>query len=101
MNCRKRKIIHAKFSKSNKFWVLNKFVETNAIFNQHVNLFRLADKVDTSETEYTFKGLESGVEYELSVKAGNENGTSQLSPSIQFITANEYRIESTRGVELE
>ena len=55
---------------------------------------RLAKKIDTSETTINLEELIPGVTYELVVKAGNANGTSQLTPPIKFVTADKYIIES-------
>ncbi|TRY80837.1 hypothetical protein TCAL_04329 [Tigriopus californicus] len=57
---------------------------------------RFAEKIDTPETEITLTNLLPGVPYELVVKAGNSNGTSQLSPPLQFFTANQYVVETTQ-----
>ena len=55
---------------------------------------RLAKKIDTSETSINIDELIPGVTYELVIKAGNSNGTSQLTPPIKFITADKYIIEA-------
>jgi hypothetical protein len=55
---------------------------------------RLAKKIDTSETTINLDELIPGVTYELVVKAGNANGTSQLTPPIKFVTADKYIIEA-------
>eukprot|EP00095_Tigriopus_kingsejongensis_P012676 maker-scaffold22_size673200-snap-gene-3.19 protein:Tk12676 transcript:maker-scaffold22_size673200-snap-gene-3.19-mRNA-1 annotation:"ig-like and fibronectin type-iii domain-containing protein" len=57
---------------------------------------RFAEKIDTPETEITISNLTPGVTYELVVKAGNSNGTSQLSAPLQFFTANHYLVETTQ-----
>ena len=56
-----------------------------------------AHKVDTSRTKITIEHLTPGVPYELVIKAGNANGTSQLTPPLKFITADEYIIETSRS----
>ena len=67
-------------------------IEKSKIINQiH---FRLAKKIDTSETTINLEELIPGVTYELVVKAGNSNGTSQLTPPLKFITADKYIIEA-------
>jgi len=55
---------------------------------------RLARKIDTAETTVHLEDLLPGVTYELVVKAGNANGTSQLTPPLKFITADKYVIEA-------
>ena len=74
--------------------------------------------MDTADTSYTIENLQSGgaaiviinkfsvksisrfffnifiVPYELVIKAGNANGTSQLSPPLKFIAADEYIVET-------
>ena len=61
---------------------------------QVVDLYRIlwrpmgsgkAYKVDTSQTYYTIENLLPGVEYELVIKAGNANGTSQLTPPLRLV----------------
>lgn len=54
-----------------------------------------AYKVDTADTSYTIENLQTGVPYELVIKAGNANGTSQLSPPLKFIAADEYIVETS------
>merc|ERR1712079_883038 len=53
-----------------------------------------AKKVDTSRTKIEIEDLQPGVPYELVIKAGNANGTSQLTPPLKFITADEYIVET-------
>jgi len=55
-----------------------------------------AKKVDTSRTKIEIEDLQPGVTYELVIKAGNANGTSQLTPPLKFITADEYIVETQR-----
>ena len=57
-----------------------------------------AKKVDTSRTKMTIENLDPGIPYELVIKAGNANGTSQLTPPLTFITADEYIVESPRSL---
>ena len=54
-------------------------------------------KVDTSRTKITIENLDPGVPYELVIKAGNANGTSQLTQPLKFITADEYIVETQRS----
>ena len=58
----------------------------------------MAQKLDTEETTVTLKNLTPSVEYELVVKAGNSNGTSVLSPSITFVVADKFIIQ-TNGAQ--
>jgi hypothetical protein len=53
-----------------------------------------ADKNDTSDTKLRIGQLISGKAYELVVKAGNSNGTSQLTTPLKFLTADEFIITS-------
>ena len=62
-----------------------------------VPFFRRALKLDTTATEIIIEGLEPATIYELVVKAGNSKGTSQLTPPLQFITADKFIIETTNG----
>jgi hypothetical protein len=55
-----------------------------------------AQKVDTSRTRITIENLIPGIPYELVIKAGNANGTSQLTRPLKFITADEYIVETTQ-----
>ena len=52
--------------------------------------FRRAQKADTSRTKITIENLRPGIPYELVIKAGNANGTSQLTTPLRFITADKY-----------
>ena len=54
-------------------------------------------KVDTSRTKITIENLDPNVPYELVIKAGNANGTSQLTQPLKFITADEYIVETQRS----
>lgn len=56
-----------------------------------------AQKVDTSRTKITLENLIPGLTYELVIKAGNANGTSQLTQPLKFITADEYIVETARA----
>lgn len=56
-----------------------------------------AEKIDTAETSVTLSDLKPGVTYELVVKAGNSNGTSQLTEPITFVTAENYIVSTTNG----
>lgn len=58
---------------------------------------RRADKIDTENNQVVLDNLHPGKEYELVIKAGNANGTSQLSPPLQFITAENFYIETQNG----
>jgi len=54
--------------------------------------------VDTPETTVILKGLRPDAGYEIVIKAGNENGTSQLTSPVQFFTTtNNYYVETTEG----
>ena len=63
-----------------------------------MNIFRVAQKLDTEATTVTLTNLTSSVEYELVVKAGNANGTSVLSPPITFVVADKFIIK-TNGAQ--
>ena len=63
-----------------------------------MNVFRVAQKLDTEATTVTLTNLTSSVEYELVVKAGNANGTSVLSPPITFVVADKFIIK-TNGAQ--
>ena len=71
-------------------------VELYRILWRAVNSVR-ALKVDTSRTKITIENLKPGIAYELVIKAGNANGTSQLTQPLKFITADEYIIETQRS----
>ena len=71
-------------------------VELYRIMWRAVNSVR-ALKVDTSRTKITIENLKPGIAYELVIKAGNANGTSQLTQPLKFITADEYIIETQRS----
>ena len=62
---------------------------------------RLADKIDTPKTTITMTGLKPGVTYEIVVKAGNSNGTSQLTAPLSFFTAEHYIVETTQQSKSE
>ena len=53
-----------------------------------------ANKSDTISRKLVLSGLESGTRYEVVVKAGNSNGTSQLTKPLNFITADQFIIAS-------
>ena len=53
-----------------------------------------ANKSDTINRKLVLTGLESGTSYEVVVKAGNSNGTSQLTQPLKFITADQFIIAS-------
>ena len=57
-----------------------------------------AQKVDTSRTRITIENLDPGKAYELVIKAGNANGTSQLTQPLTFVTADKYIIETSRSL---
>ena len=70
---------------------------------QAVDLYRVfwrpigakgANKSDTISRKLVLSGLESGTRYEVVVKAGNSNGTSQLTKPLTFITADQFIIAS-------
>lgn len=52
-------------------------------------------KNDTIQRKLLLTGLHSGTTYELVVKAGNANGTSQLTPPLKFLTADEFIIATS------
>ena len=56
------------------------------------------NKSDTVARRLLLTGLRPGTTYELVVKAGNSNGTSQLTAPLKFITADKYII-ATQPVE--
>ena len=53
--------------------------------------------MDTQENKILLKNLKPEVTYELVVKAGNGNGTSQLTQPLQFFTADTYYVETQNG----
>ena len=53
-----------------------------------------ANKSDTITRKLVLTGLTSGTNYEVVVKAGNSNGTSQLTQPLKFITADQFIIAS-------
>ena len=53
---------------------------------------RSANRSDTIQRRLVLRGLETGAAYEVVVKAGNGNGTSQLTAPLQFITADQFII---------
>ena len=57
---------------------------------------RTANKTDTISRKVVLTGLSPGVAYEVVVKAGNSNGTSQLTTPITFIPADQYIIASPK-----
>lgn len=52
-------------------------------------------KNDTIKRQLLLTGLNSGTTYELVVKAGNANGTSQLTAPLKFLTADEFIIATS------
>jgi len=54
-----------------------------------------ANKSDTLERKLVLHELKSGTTYEVVVKAGNSNGTSQLTHPLKFITADEFIIATS------
>jgi len=56
---------------------------------------RNTKKNDTVEQNLLLTGLTSGLTYELVVKAGNSNGTSQLTTPLKFVTADEFIIATS------
>ena len=59
-------------------------------------MFRTANKTDTINKKVVLTGLTPGVAYEVVVKAGNSNGTSQLTTPITFVPADQYIIASPK-----
>lgn len=56
-----------------------------------------ADKVDTTKTSIKLTNLRPGTTYEIVIKAGNSNGTSQLTPPLTFVTEENYIVHTTNG----
>merc|ERR1719228_81789 len=54
-----------------------------------------ANKSDTVQRKLVLHELQSGTTYEVVVKAGNSNGTSQLTQPLKFITADEFIIATS------
>ena len=54
-----------------------------------------ANKSDTVQRKLVLHDLHSGTTYEVVVKAGNSNGTSQLTHPLKFITADEFIIATS------
>jgi hypothetical protein len=67
------------------------------IENIYIFIHRNAFKIDTEKNEIILENLRPGLKYELVIKAGNSNGTSQLSPPLQFVTADNFFIEAQTG----
>jgi len=53
-------------------------------------------KFDTVQRHLLLEGLTSGITYELAVKAGNSKGTSQLTTTLKFVTAEEFIIATSQ-----
>jgi len=53
------------------------------------------NKTDTVARRIVLEDLQPGTTYELVVKAGNSNGTSQLTPPLKFVTADKYIIATS------
>ena len=51
--------------------------------------------MDTPFTNVTIDNLEPDVSYELVVKSGNSEGTSHLTPSVTFVTADKYIVKTS------
>ena len=51
--------------------------------------------MDTPEKHATLENLAPGATYELVVKAGNSNGTSQLTSPLKFVMAKNYIVQTT------
>lgn len=56
---------------------------------------KVTNKSDTVQRKLVLTSLEAGTTYELVVKAGNSNGTSQLTAPLKFITADKYIIATS------
>ena len=54
-----------------------------------------ANKSDTVQRKLVLHELQSGTTYEVVVKAGNSNGTSQLTQPLKFITADQFIIATS------
>lgn len=80
------------------FWDLPKknpnSVELYRVFWRPVNS-KSSVKNDTIQRKLLLTGLSSGTKYELVVKAGNANGTSQLTSPLKFVTADEFIIATS------
>jgi hypothetical protein len=69
-------------------------VELYRILWREIGNVHAVDKIDTEALQVVLDNLKPGVTYELVVKAGNANGTSQLSAPLQFFTADNYFVET-------
>jgi len=70
-------------------------VELYRVFWRMVGTNEATNKSDTVKRKLVLKGLQPGTEYELVVKAGNSNGTSQLTHPLKFVTADNFLIATS------
>ena len=54
--------------------------------------------MDTPGKHAMLENLAPGATYELVVKAGNSNGTSQLTSPLKFVMAKNYIVQTTNQV---
>ena len=69
-----------------------------AHLTEFYNYYRHAAKMDTPEKHAMLENLAPGATYELVVKAGNSNGTSQLTSPLKFVMAKNYIVQTTNQV---
>ena len=62
-------------------WILRGFLK-----KAYFEFFTSIKKSMIYRTKIEIEDLQPGVTYELVIKAGNANGTSQLTPPLKFIT---------------
>ena len=62
-------------------WILRVFLK-----KAYFEFFTSIKKSMIYRTKIEIEDLQPGVTYELVIKAGNANGTSQLTPPLKFIT---------------
>ena len=63
------------------------YLNAKYLWNFILNLFKsIKEKSMIFRTKIEIEDLQPGVTYELVIKAGNANGTSQLTPPLKFIT---------------
>ena len=72
------------------FWChypLITYLNAKYLWNLILKLFKsIKEKSMIFRTKIEIEDLQPGVTYELVIKAGNANGTSQLTPPLKFIT---------------
>ena len=63
------------------------YLNAKYLWNLILKLFKsIKEKSMIFRTKIEIEDLQPGVTYELVIKAGNANGTSQLTPPLKFIT---------------